>query len=145
MAKYRKSPHCQHQNTHPNLLVYPRNNPEHQPLLAVLEIWVIQTIVIIFSILPYNPNQWPSLGHRNTSLISLEFPCENNKRLERRSTEVWAADVSWQASLYQFTAEIHTKSMQTPLQSGNRRITGSFSQTVFISYGDSMYVTSTKF
>lgn len=106
MAKYRKSPHGQHQNTHPNLLVYPHNNWEHQ-LLAALEIWVLQTTVIIFSTLPHNTTQWPGLAHTNTSLISLEFPCENNERLERRSAAVWAADGSWQAGLYQFTAQVH--------------------------------------
>jgi len=50
MAKYRKSPHCQHQKIHPNFLIYPRQNPEHQSHYTASEFWVARPIVIIFSI-----------------------------------------------------------------------------------------------
>lgn len=143
MGKYRKRPHCQHQNTQPNLLVYPRNNQGHQPLLAVLEIWVIQTTKITFSILPYNTTQWPSLAHTNT-LMCLELPCENNNRLETMSTKVWAAGASWQASLYQFTVKFTQSQCRPHCSLGNGELLD-LSPRLLISCGDSMYVTSMKF
>lgn len=112
MAKCRKSSYCQHQNTHPSALVYPHNNCGHQPVLAVLEIRVVETTVIILPILPYNTTQWPSLAHTNIPLISPELPCEKTNKMQvSRSTKVWAADAPGHVGLYQFTAEVHTVSV----------------------------------